>query len=966
MPNLYALLVAIDEYPIERHRLNGCNNDLQDFKNFLEESIGSDQFGQTQIKTLTNAEASRQNVINEFSLFDSAQADDVCVFYFCGHGSQSPAPKEFWHLAPDHMNESILCWDSRSEGGRDLMDKELSYLIWKATNGKELQFVVLMDCCHSGSNTRDPGITARMAEAGDTLVAVEDYLGYGQYKITDTAEGVEASPPRGKHIHLAAAKNSETAKELKIDGNSRGIFTYSLLNVLRQSGQAMSYGELINRTAIRIRSKVSQQSPQAEASESGDLMQAFLGGIKNKKYNLLVSHDATQGWIVNGGAVQGLKVSDSNNGLFLQLEDHPNRKVLVTNVSPNQSTLSGMEGLATDQVYNAQLIHEFENKLTIALDDDERMEQMRLLLDKDKTFITVVDEQEAPRYLLSANDRGFQLSSAGKGGFSFAAVSGYKQEAAAYFISKLEKIARWNQLLSLSNPTTRISSKDLKVELFKNMAPGNLEDDTVVKPLNWIFPEPFEYIDKDGWQQPAFQLKITNTGSRTLWVSALYMGFDFSITNHLLAKQELKAGESVWLADVYEGYPYRTIPLQVDDLLFEVGLRKVTDYIKIIASTDEIDTELYNQERLYEESEILEATRGLGRRSRPQAPDWVTREIELKIIREEEEDEVEMAAPPDMEAPATRGPGDKVIAPSTSDKTFSDVSAKEELEELPTVLSTPLSTDNTGDEVDCSVYAAPESSTGDDLFIQVWLHLPELKDAATEKAKEFDDEAEQRAYQSLSLPLEKGDDITLVLTAKGVELDEATQKLFWNGSLQSAQFIASIPEDYAKNKAIFTVRVFKEDIPIGHLKFIIKISEQPPTRTEKEALGTEAKRYKKAFISYASKDRNEVLKRVQMLNKLGIDFFQDLINLNPGERWEQKLYENIDDSDLFLLFWSTAAKESKWVLKELQYAIRLKKHEDDNPPVIQPVPIEGPPIVTPPEELGHMHFNDQILYFIVE
>ena len=35
MPKLFALLVAIDEYPIERHRLDGCVNDLNDFEQFL-------------------------------------------------------------------------------------------------------------------------------------------------------------------------------------------------------------------------------------------------------------------------------------------------------------------------------------------------------------------------------------------------------------------------------------------------------------------------------------------------------------------------------------------------------------------------------------------------------------------------------------------------------------------------------------------------------------------------------------------------------------------------------------------------------------------------------------------------------------------------------------------------------------------------------------------------------------------
>ena len=90
----------------------------------------------------------------------------------------------------------------------------------------------------------------------------------------------------------------------------------------------------------------------------------------------------------------------------------------------------------------------------------------------------------------------------------------------------------------------------------------------------------------------------------------------------------------------------------------------------------------------------------------------------------------------------------------------------------------------------------------------------------------------------------------------------------------------------------------------------------------------------------------------------------DVISLKPGESWEPALYDKINDCDIFLLFWSSNSKASKWVIKELRHAIALKNGDDKAAPIIQPIPIEGPPIVYPPEELGHMHFNDKILYFV--
>jgi hypothetical protein len=64
-------------------------------------------------------------------------------------------------------------------------------------------------------------------------------------------------------------------------------------------------------------------------------------------------------------------------------------------------------------------------------------------------------------------------------------------------------------------------------------------------------------------------------------------------------------------------------------------------------------------------------------------------------------------------------------------------------------------------------------------------------------------------------------------------------------------------------------------------------------------------------------------------------FMQRLVE--PGERWEKELYKRIDECDLFVLFWSNAAKRSKWVRKEIEYAHRRKRGKDHSSPRIFPV-----------------------------
>ena len=133
-------------------------------------------------------------------------------------------------------------------------------------------------------------------------------------------------------------------------------------------------------------------------------------------------------------------------------------------------------------------------------------------------------------------------------------------------------------------------------------------------------------------------------------------------------------------------------------------------------------------------------------------------------------------------------------------------------------------------------------------------------------------------------------------------------------------------------------------------------------RPQSAPKGEMAGRYNQAFLSNASPDRKEVLKRAQVLSAAGISFFHDVLSLDPGARWEQEIYKAIDGCDLFLLFWSRAAKESEWVIKEAEYALRCQG--EGNTPDIVPVILETPPPLPPPPSLAGIHFNDRIHYLI--
>jgi hypothetical protein len=265
------------------------------------------------------------------------------------------------------------------------------------------------------------------------------------------------------------------------------------------------------------------------------------------------------------------------------------------------------------------------------------------------------------------------------------------------------------------------------------------------------------------------------------------------------------------------------------------------------------------------------------------------------------------------------------------------------------------------DTVQCTVFAPPSAAPGDSMLVQVFAHLPEQADDARAIAMELDTDARRRAFQSVETPVPRDGRLQFELRMPGLEVDDPVASLVWRGRAEAVQFGVRIPPDASDGTVIGTLEISLDGAPIGHVKFKLAV-DRATTVVPSEPQGETARRYTAAFISYASEDREQVLARVQLLTAVGIRYFQDVLSLEPGDRWEQKLELGIDECDLFLLFWSSEAKRSEWVHKEVQYALARSGGNELSPPAIRPVILEGPPIVEPWEELAHLHFNDRVLY----
>ena len=215
---------------------------------------------------------------------------------------------------------------------------------------------------------------------------------------------------------------------------------------------------------------------------------------------------------------------------------------------------------------------------------------------------------------------------------------------------------------------------------------------------------------------------------------------------------------------------------------------------------------------------------------------------------------------------------------------------------------------------------------------------------------------ETKSDSSSVFQAEVGQEFRIVLQSSDISLDGESQTLVWNGKFAAATFESFLPVGYSGKQVRLRGRVYSGDAVLTDLKLILQVNApaEQSAVCEKVKLTT-------AFLSYASADRERVVARIQGIQaaRPDMDLFFDVESLRCGEIWEARLYREIASRDLFYLFWSRNAAASKWVAKELDYAVSKKTLD-----FIEPIPLESPETCAPPRSLNVKHFNDWTLRYI--
>jgi molecular chaperone DnaK len=264
------------------------------------------------------------------------------------------------------------------------------------------------------------------------------------------------------------------------------------------------------------------------------------------------------------------------------------------------------------------------------------------------------------------------------------------------------------------------------------------------------------------------------------------------------------------------------------------------------------------------------------------------------------------------------------------------------------------------DSVHFSVSYPPAARIGSAFLVDVWAHI-ERQRAEVERQI-------QLANPEPNIPrvirpkgpfrIQRGTRLFVRLKFQDLLIEPSEEVILWEGGIGNASFSVEVTMDIPLGLKIGLVTIHWEGtLQIARVPIQVLVA-LTTDRTVPSPLPLHQVR--KAFASYASEDRDEVLGRIQGMQKVAPDLkvFLDVAELRSGEDWEQKLWQVIPESDVLYLFWSAAAKASPWVEKEWRCGLSTRGEE-----FIDPVPLVSPDQVRPPEELSKKHFNDWVLAY---
>ena len=260
----------------------------------------------------------------------------------------------------------------------------------------------------------------------------------------------------------------------------------------------------------------------------------------------------------------------------------------------------------------------------------------------------------------------------------------------------------------------------------------------------------------------------------------------------------------------------------------------------------------------------------------------------------------------------------------------------------------------TNNEINYSLVSEKKIKKGSDFIISFAIYENEYRRIIENIMESFDDPKEKEGTIE---NIKEGCGVSIRMSSPNISTINDEYHFIWQGKYHICDLSGFVPKEYDGDAFLISLDIFVNGIKVTRIKTIIDLKDNKMGKMifHKDDI-------KSIFFSYSSIDRDIVLSLVKDIKESfgnKIDFFLDVLSLRAGDKWEERLYKEIDDKDAFCLIWSKNASKSEWVEKEWKYALKNKGID-----AINPINLDANDKSVPiPKELSSIHFAYYPLMF---
>ena len=223
--NVFGLVIGIDKYEHLRP-LRGAVNDARDVSDALESMAARD------VRLLLNGDATREEIFRHWAeLIRIAEAGDILIFHFAGHGGRQSAILQDGHEAKDNMF-LLAGYENEGEGVvQRIVDNEIGHLLAMET---EATVVFVADSCFAGGMVRSVGVpvSLRYDPTADPTIRND--------AVTQRVRALgEVNESDLEHvIWIYGQDDNKSIQEIVVDGQSRGALSHIFSRAIRGAADA--------------------------------------------------------------------------------------------------------------------------------------------------------------------------------------------------------------------------------------------------------------------------------------------------------------------------------------------------------------------------------------------------------------------------------------------------------------------------------------------------------------------------------------------------------------------------------------------------------------------------------------------------------------------------------------------------------------------------------------------------------